>query len=125
MSNGSLVALTPLQQLEADLRACVGKDGVFRLKKNSIVSSSIDAIFGLFVPETGEIAVSGASVGIPVGLDFVQVTGGGASAPFDKTNISAEFTIQTRSRDGAGGDSRPGSESGRRFSRAGSRQTPS
>lgn len=93
MSNGSVVALTPLQQLEADLRACVGGDGVFRLKKNSIASASINAIFGVFVPEAGEIAVSKASVGIPVGLDFVQVSGAGASTPFEKTSISAEFTI--------------------------------
>jgi hypothetical protein len=87
--------VTPLQQLEADLRACVGADRIFRLTKTSLTSSSIRAIFGRYVPDNGEIAVSGASVGIPVGLDFVLVAGAGTSAPFGKTSVSAQFTIDT------------------------------
>jgi hypothetical protein len=87
------MSATPIEQLEVLLQGLVDGSGTLTLKPDSIGSEPISALFAKYL-QGKPLVLTGAQVGIPQGLNFVQVFGTGdpSSEPFELLRIDARFT---------------------------------
>jgi len=88
------MSTTPIQELESQLQKLVDSSGTLTLAPDAIASAAIEALFANYL-QGKPLAVTSAQVGIPQGLNFVQVfgTGDATSEPFGLMSIDARFTF--------------------------------
>ena len=88
------MSTTPIQELESQLQKLVDSSGTLTLAPDAISSAAIEALFANYLQDK-PLVVTAAQVGIPQGLNFVQVFGTAAasSEPFGLMSIDARFTF--------------------------------
>ena len=88
------MSTAPIQELESQLQKLVDSSGTLTLAADTIASPAIEGLFPKYL-QGKPLVVTGAQVGIPQGLNFVQVfgTGGESSEPFGLMSIDARFTF--------------------------------
>ena len=88
------MSTTPIQELESQLQKLVDSSGTLTLAPDAISSAAIETLFANYLQDK-PLVVTAAQVGIPQGLNFVQVFGTAAasSEPFGLMSIDARFTF--------------------------------